>query len=179
MKRGIRKITEGISLPNQKESENQGKRRVTIIWECWKRTPLNKLRWTKDDKRISQTNEKTSRNQTLHQESHQRNKHLGSTLYNIPGRVLKIKLRQLDQRTRYVITLHLALHPRYDMKWLYESRTVGERGLTSIEDSQEASMQRLKENITKSKAKLITAIRNSTDNIRTNTTISTRKQKLE
>ena len=40
-----------------------------------------------------------------------------------------------------IMTLHKALHPRDDVDRLYVSRKEGGRGLTSIEDSADASIQ--------------------------------------
>ena len=52
------------------------------------------------------------------------------------------------------------------------------RGLASIEDSVDTSMQ-LEDDIQKHGGRLITATRNNTDNTRTNRMIITRKQKCE
>ena len=60
--------------------------------------------------------------------------------------------------------MHQALHPRDDVDRLYVSRKEGERGLTSIEDSIDASIQKLEDYIEKHERGLITAIRNDTDN---------------
>ena len=62
------------------------------------------------------------------------------------------------------MTIHKALHPRDDVDRLYVSRKEGERGLASIEDSVDASIQRLEDYIEKHEGGLITAIRNNTDN---------------
>ena len=43
------------------------------------------------------------------------------------------ELKQMDQRTRKLMTIHKALHPRDDVDRLYVSRKEGGRGLTSIE----------------------------------------------
>ena len=53
------------------------------------------------------------------------------------------ELKQIDQRTRKLMTMHKALHPRDDRDRLYVSRKEGGRGLASIEDSVDASIQRL------------------------------------
>ena len=60
--------------------------------------------------------------------------------------------------------MHKALHPRDDVNRLYVSRKEGRRGLASIEDSVNASIQRLEDYIEKLERRLITAIRNETDN---------------
>ena len=45
--------------------------------------------------------------------------------------------------------MHKALHPRDDIDRLYESRKEGRRGLEIIEDSVDASIQRLEDYIEK------------------------------
>ena len=75
------------------------------------------------------------------------------------------------------MSMRKALHPRDDVDRLYVSREKGGRGLASIEDSVNASIQRLEDNIEKHEGGLITAIRNDTDNTMTNRMTITRKQK--
>ena len=53
------------------------------------------------------------------------------------------ELKQMDQRTRKLMTMHKASHPRDDVDRLYVSRKEGGRGLASLEDSVDASIQRL------------------------------------
>ena len=86
------------------------------------------------------------------------------------------ELKQMDQRTRKLMTMHKALHPRDDIDRLYVSRKEGRRGLASIEDNVDASIRRLEDYIEKHERGLITAIRNDTDNTMNRMTI-TRKQK--
>ena len=59
--------------------------------------------------------------------------------------------------------MHKALHPRDDVDRLYIPRKEGGRGLASIEDSVDASIQRLEDYIEKHEQGLTTAIRNNTD----------------
>ena len=61
------------------------------------------------------------------------------------------------------MTMHKALNPRDDDR-LYVSRKEGGRGLVGIEDSVDASIQRLEDYKEKHERGLITAIRNDTDN---------------
>ena len=70
----------------------------------------------------------------------------------------------MDQRTRKLMTMHKALHPRDDVDRLYVSRKEGGRGLTSIEDTVDASIQRLEDYTEKHERGLITTIRVDTDN---------------
>ena len=62
------------------------------------------------------------------------------------------------------MTMHKALHPRNDVDRLYVSRKVGKRGLASIEDSVDASIQRLEDYIQIYEGGLITATRMNTMN---------------
>ena len=64
---------------------------------------------------------------------------------------------QMDQRTRKLMTMHNALH--HDLDRLYLSKKEGGRGLASIEDSVDASIQRFEDYIEKHERGLITAIR--------------------
>ena len=50
----------------------------------------------------------------------------------------------MDQRTRKLMTMHKALHPRDDVDRLYFSRKEGGRGLASIEYSIDAPIKRLR-----------------------------------
>ena len=77
------------------------------------------------------------------------------------------------------MTMHKALHPRDDIDRLYVSRKEGGRGLASIEDSVDASIQQLEDYIEKHEGGLITTIRNDTDNTMDNRMTITRKQKWE
>ena len=74
--------------------------------------------------------------------------------------------------------MHKALHPSDDLERLYVSRKWGGRGLASIEDNVNASLQRLEDYIEKHGGGLITAIRNNTDN-HTKTTRMTITRKLK
>ena len=84
----------------------------------------------------------------------------------------------MDQRTRKLMTMHKALHPWDDVDRLYVSRKEGGRGLASIEDSVDASIQRLEDYIQKHEGRLITATRNDTNNTMENRIIIW-KQKWE
>ena len=83
------------------------------------------------------------------------------------------ELKQISQRTRKLMIMHKALHPRDDVDRLYVSRKEG-RELTSTEDSIDASL-RLEDYIEKHEGGLITATRNNTDNTKTNRMTITRK----
>ena len=89
------------------------------------------------------------------------------------------ELKQMDQRTRKLITMHKALQPRDNVDRLYVSRKEGGRGLASIEDTIDASIQRLEDYIEKHERGLITTIRKDTDNTIDERVTTTWKQKWE
>ena len=100
-------------------------------------------------------------------------------LVRYSGPFLKLtrdEFKQMDQRTRKLMTMHKALRPRDDVDRLYVSRKEGGRGLASIKDSVDAWIQRLEDYIQKHDGGLITATRNDNDNTMDN---RTRKQKWE
>ena len=75
--------------------------------------------------------------------------------------------------------MHKAWHPRDDVDRLYVSRKQGGGGLASIEDTVDASIQRLEDYIEKHEQGLITTIRVDTDNTINERMKTTRKQKWE
>ena len=89
------------------------------------------------------------------------------------------ELKQIDQRIRKLMTMHKALHPRDDVDRLYVSRKEGGRGLTSIEDTVDESIQRLEDYIEKHERGLITTIRVDTDNTIDERVTTIRKQKWD
>ena len=91
----------------------------------------------------------------------------------------RVELKQRDQRTRNLMTMHKALYPRDDFERLYVSRKEGGRGLANTEDSVDASMQGLEDYVKKHEGGLISAIRNDTDNMIDIRMTITRKQKWE
>ena len=77
------------------------------------------------------------------------------------------------------MTMHKELNPRDEVDRLYVSRKEGGRGLASIEDTVDASIQPLEDYIEKHERGLITAIRNDTDNTIDDRMTTNRKQKWE
>ena len=76
--------------------------------------------------------------------------------------------------------MHKVLHPRDNMDRLYMTRKRGRRGLASLEDCVDVSIQGLDDYMQKSKERLIIAPSNRIYNIRTNRkTTKTWKQKWE
>ena len=72
--------------------------------------------------------------------------------------------------------MHKALHPSDDVDRLYVSRKEGGRGLASIEDSVDTSIQRLEDYIQKYDGGLTTATSNDNDNTMDNRMTITRKK---
>ena len=66
------------------------------------------------------------------------------------------------------MTMHKALYPGNDVDRLNVSRKKGGRGLASTEDSVDASIQGLEDDIEKHGEGLITATRTDTDNTKNN-----------
>ena len=103
-------------------------------------------------------------------------------LVRYSGPVLKWtrdKLKQIDHRTRKLMAMCKALHPRDDVDRLYVSRKEEGRGLASIEDSVDTSIHRLENYIQKHEEGLITATRHETQKTMNNWMTITRKQKRE
>ena len=85
----------------------------------------------------------------------------------------------MDQSIRKLMTMHKALHPRDDVDRQYVSRKEGGRGLVSIDNSVDTSIQRLEDYKEKHGGKLITATKSNTDDTRISRTEINRKQKWE
>ena len=92
---------------------------------------------------------------------------------------IREELKHMGQRTRKLMAMLKALHPRDDVDRLYLSRKERRRGLASIEDSVDASIQWLEDHIEKHEQGLITVIRNNTDYTIDNRMTITWKQKWE
>ena len=67
------------------------------------------------------------------------------------------ELKQMDHRTRKLMTMHKALPPRDDADTFYVSRKDGGRALAGIEDSVAASIQQHEDYMQKRGGRLITA----------------------
>ena len=83
-------------------------------------------------------------------------------------RTSREKIKQIDWRTRKLMTMHKALYARDYVDRLYVIRKEGGRGIASIEDSVDKSIQRLENYIENRRGRLITATRNNSDNMRNN-----------
>ena len=159
------------------------KRKSTNTWASWRLTSSNKLRWKKKIKK------EYLRRTTKLLKTKICSKNLIKGINTWAGPLIRYsrpflkwtreELKQMDQRTRKLITMHKALHPRDDADRLYISRKEGGRGLTCIEDSIDASIQWLEGYIEKHRGGLITSTRNDTYNSMANRMTITRKQKWE
>ena len=76
------------------------------------------------------------------------------------------------------MTMYKTLNPKDKVDRLYMSRKEGERGLASIEDSVNTSIQRLEDYIENRRERLISSTRKNTDDTWTNRMLIARKQKL-
>ena len=75
------------------------------------------------------------------------------------------------------MTMNRALHSKDDRDILYVSRKEEGRGLTSIQDNVDASIQRLEDDVKKRGGTLITAIRLDTNNTSINRRENNKKKK--
>ena len=183
MKSGKRHLTDGIELPNQDKirtlAENETYEYLGIL-------EVDTIKQVEMKNKIQKEYLRRTR-KLLETKLNCRNLMKGINTWAVPlvrysGPFLKWtrdELRKMDQRTRKLMTMHKALHPRDDVDRLYVSRKEGGRGLASIEDSVDASIQRREDYIEKHEGGLITAIRNNTDNTIDNRMTKTRKQKWE
>ena len=99
--------------------------------------------------------------------------------YSVPFlKYTREELKKMNKGTWKLMTMHKALHPRDDVERLQVTRK-GVRGLASNVDSFDPSIQRPEDYIEKPRKIPMTATRNNTNNMRTNRTAITRKQKWE
>ena len=83
----------------------------------------------------------------------------------------------MDQRTRKLMKMYMVLHLRDDADTVCAKKEGG-RGLTSIQYSVDASIQRLDDYIKKHGERLVMVTRNNTDNTSINRIKIIRKQKM-
>ena len=183
MKSGKQYITDGIKQPNQDKIRTLGENETYKYLGILEADTIKQVEMK--DKIQKEYCRRTRK--LLETKLYSRNLIKGINTWAVPdirysGHFLKwtrYKLKQMDQRTRKLMTMHKALHPREDVDRLYVSRKAGGRGLTSIEDSIDASIQRFEDYIRKHEGGLFTAIRNDTDNTMNKRKTTTRKQKWE
>ena len=144
MKSGKRQMADGMELPNQDKIRKLGEME-TYKYLCILETDIIK------QVEMKEKNQKEYHKRTrklLETKLCSRNLIKGINTWAVSlvwysGPLLRWtreKLKQIDQRTRKLMSMHKALHPRDDVDRLYVSRKEGGRGLTSIEDSVDASI---------------------------------------
>ena len=154
MRSGKRQITKEIDRPNQEKIRTLGEKETYKNLEILEVDVIEQAEMTqKYYKRVSLENKKTSRNQTIKQNLTKETNTCSVFLVRYSGPFLKLtreEVQQMDQRTRKLITVYKALHPRDDKDMLYVSRN--ERGKhASIKDSVDTSIRRLEDSIKKNK----------------------------
>ena len=147
MKSGKRHLTDWIELPNKDKikslAENETDKYLGIL-------EADTIKQAEMKEKIQKEYLRRMR-KLLETKLNSRNLIIGINTWAVPlvrysGPFLKWtreELKQMDQRTRKLMTNHKALHPRDDVDRLYVSRKEGGRGLTSIEDSVDTSIHRL------------------------------------
>ena len=175
MKSGKRRLTDGIELPNKDKikslAENETYKYLGIL-------EADTIKQAEMKEKIQKEYLRRTR-KLLETKLNSRNFIKG---INTSGPFLKWtreELKQMDQRTRKLMTMHKALHPRDDVDRLYVSRKEGGRGLASIKDSVDTYIHRLENYLQKHEGGLNTATRHETENTMNNRMTVTRKQKWE
>ena len=144
MKSGKRHMTLGIELPNQDKirtlRENETYKYLAILEaDTIKQVQMK----DKIQKEYLRRTRKLLETKLSCRNLIKRINTWAAPLVRYSGPFLKWKrdeLKQMDQRTRKLMTMHKALHPRDDVDRLYVSRKEGGRGLAGIEDSVDASI---------------------------------------
>ena len=183
IKSGKRHITDGMELPNQDKIRTLGEKETYKYLEILEADTIKQEEMKEKIKKEYFTRSR----KLLETKFSSRNLVKGIntwavSLVRYSGLLLKWtreELKQMDQRTRKLMNMHKALHPRDGVDRLHVARKEGRRELSSLEESVDASIQRLQNYIQTRGGRLITAARNDTDNTRGNRTTITRQQKWE
>ena len=104
----------------------------------------------KEEIKMPQLKEKTSRHQIMHQKSHQCDKHLGCYPSKRLGTFVIMDNERTPTNGPELMNNHKALHPKYDIDRLYVSEKGG-REIVSVEHCVAALIRKLKDFIKKSK----------------------------
>ena len=182
VKSGKQHMTDGIELPNHEKIRTLEKENETYKYSGILEADTIKLLQMKDTIRKEYLRKKRK---LLETKLSSRNLIKGINTWAMPLvrysrpflKWTREELKQMDQRTRKLMTMPKALHSRHDVDRLYVSRKEGGRGLANIEDTVDASIQRLEDYIEKHERGLITAFGNDTDNTIDERMTTTRKQK--
>ena len=152
------------------ELERSNKRKLTNTWVYWKRAPLNMWRWKKKKSLLRMR-------KLLETKLDSRNLkgiNTGSVpLVRYSGPLLngpREELQLMDQKTRKLMTKHKALDLRDEVDMLYVPRKEWGRELTSIQYSDDASIQQLEVCIKMGGGRLVIETRNNIDNTSINRT---------
>ena len=164
MKSGKRHLTDGIELPNQYKIRTLGEKETYKYLDILEADTIQQMEIKdKIQKEYCRRSRKLLKTKLSCKNLIKRINTCSVPLVRYLRPFLKWtreELKQMDQRIRKLMIMHKALHPRDDVDRLYVSRKEGRRGLASIEDGVEASIQRLEDYIEKYEGGLITAIRN-------------------
>ena len=136
-------ITEWIELPNQQKIRMLGEKKTYRYLGILEADTIKQMKM-KEKKYIKRTRK------LLETKLHSRNLIKGINTWAVPllryrepfFKWIRDELQQMDQRTRKLMMIYKALHPRDDVDRLYMSRKEVGRGLTNIQDSVNASIQR-------------------------------------
>ena len=148
MKSGKRHMTDGMELPNHDKIRTLGENET---YEYLGILEADTIKQAEMKDKIRKEYPRRTR-KLLETKLSSRNLIKGINTWAVPlvrysGRFLKWtrdELKQMDQRTRKLMTTHKALHPRDDVNILYVSRKERGNGLASIEDSVDASIKHRK-----------------------------------
>ena len=148
MKSGKRHMTDGMELPNHDKIRTLGENKTHKYLGILEGDTIKQVEMK--DKIRKEYLRRTRKLLETKLSNRNLNKGINTwavTLVRHSGPFLKWtrdELKQMDQRTRKLMTMHKGLHPRDDVDRLYVSWKEGGRRLASIEDSVDASIQRLK-----------------------------------
>ena len=151
MKSGKRHVTERMELPNQDKIRTLGEK------ETYKHLWIPEADTIKQEE-VKEKNKKEYFRRTrklLETKLHSRNLIKGINTWAVPlvrysglfPKWAREGRKEMNQRTRKLMAMHKALHPRDDVDRFYVSRKEGERRLAGIEDSVHASIQQLEDYI--------------------------------
>ena len=181
MKTGKHHMMEGVELPKKKNQNSRRKGNLQILGNIgsWHHQTNGDER-KKLKKSISEKNRKLLETKLYCRNLIQGINTWAVHLVRYSGPFLqwtREELKQMDQTTRKLLTIHKALYPRADVDRLYVSKKEGWRGLASIKDSVDLSIQRLEDYREKHGGRLITATLSNNEDTRISRTTITRKQK--
>ena len=171
MRSGKRQWTEVIALPNQEKISTLEEKEYYKFWGILEEDTIKKAQMKeKIRKEYFRQTRKLLETKLCH-----RNLFKGIDTWMVFGlrysgpflKWTREELRQIDQWTRKMMTMHKALHLWNDIDKLYVSKNEGGRGLANIEENVDVLI-RLEDYIKKSKERLITATRKGTDTIKIN-----------